>query len=202
MQDPALFPLLSALSAVFAVEPREEASRTARHLIEMGPLHLGDTQRPCPAETMMRAALAASDHPAAKAVLDGFHLLPWGENPVAAQSAEVSSTFIVCTLIGPDGPVPNDDLRMGLYWQHPETYYCLHAHNADETYAIIAGGAEWTAGDDTRWRGPGEMIHHPSLLPHAFRAGPQGLLALWRWSGDISIDSYHLLPDPKAQTAA
>ena len=202
MQDPALFPLLSALSAVFAAEPREEAGRTARHLIEAGPQHLGAAQPPCSVDAALRDLLSVADHPAAAALCDGLHLLPWGENPVAAQTAGVSSAFLVCTLMGPDGPVPSDDVRMGLYWQHPNTYYGLHAHNADETYAIIAGEAEWTAGADTRRRGAGEVIHHPSLMPHAFHAGPQGLLALWRWSGDIGIDSYHLLPDPKVLTAA
>ena len=63
---------------------------------------------------------------------------------------------------------------------------------------ILAGGAEWWAGDDKRWRGPGEMIHHPSLMPHAFRAGSQGLLAAWRWSGDVNFQSYKMLPDPEA----
>jgi hypothetical protein len=35
-------------------------------------------------------------------------------------------------------------------------------------------------------------------MPHAMRAGPEGFLAMWRWSGDIGFDSYRMLPDPEA----
>lgn len=202
MQDDALFPLLSALAAVYAAEPREEAGRTARLLVEQGPMHLGTAH---PNDTIlaeMAAALDASDHPALAAIRAGLHLLPWGDNPVAAQAGAAGAVYTVCTLIGPDGPIPSDDLRMGLFWQRPGTYYGLHNHDADETYVILAGDAEWTAGDDTRLRGAGEAIHHPSLMPHAFHAGDRGFLALWRWSGDVNTHSYRMLPDPKAIAAA
>lgn len=202
MQDDALLPLISALAAVYAAEPREEAGRTACHLVEAGPLHLGATFENDALMAEMAEALAASDHPAVAAILAGAHLLPWLVNPVAAKTEVVGRIFQVCTLMGPDGPIPSDDFRMGLFWQRPDTYYALHNHDADETYVILAGSAEWTAGDDTRWRGAGEAIHHPSLMPHAFHAGPQGMLALWRWSGDINTHSYTMLPDPKASVAA
>ena len=51
----------------------------------------------------------------------------------------------------------------------PHSYYPLHLHNADETYVIVAGQALWTAGTDIQIRRVGDMIHHPSLMPHAFR---------------------------------
>jgi mannose-6-phosphate isomerase-like protein (cupin superfamily) len=84
----------------------------------------------------------------------------------------------------------------------PESYYPLHLHDADETYAIIAGQALWTAGDDTRMRGAGDMIHHPSLMPHAFRTGPEGFLAIWRWSGDINTHSYAFIEDYETELLA
>ena len=86
MQDDALFPLLSALAAVYAAEPREEAGRTARLLVEQGAMYLGTAH---PNDTIlaeMAAALDASDHPALAAIRAGLHLLPWGDNPVAAQA--------------------------------------------------------------------------------------------------------------------
>lgn len=79
------------------------------------------------------------------------------------------------------------------------SYYSLHNHDADETYVILAGQSLWTAGDDTRMRGTGDMIHHPSLMPHAFRTGPEGMVAFWRWSGDVNTHSYAFLPDPQAE---
>ena len=86
-------------------------------------------------------------------------------------------------------------MRLGLVYMQPEGYYPLHLHDADETYAIIAGRTLWTAGDDIRMRGAGEMIHHPSLMPHAFRTGFEGFLAIWHWSGDINTHSYAFVED-------
>ena len=192
---------LSALAAPYAAEPRAEAGMTARILVEQGHEYLGP-QAPIEEDEHIRMLITASGNPNTQEILAGFHLLPWGENPVAAQSQSAGPIFAVCTLLGPDGPIPSETLRMGLFWQRPNTYYALHNHDADETYVILAGGAEWTAGDDTRWRGAGDVIHHPSLMPHAFETGDQGLLAMWRWSGDINTHSYTMLPDPKVITAA
>ena len=195
-----VFPLLSALAGVYAAEPREEAGRTARVLVEDGPLHLGAPQPAPPEASAMRALLAASDHPAARALLEGFDLVPWGRNDVEGTQAVGISA--VATLLDPHGPIPVTDLSMGVFYQYPNTYYPLHNHDADETYVIVAGSAVWTAGDDTRPRGAGDVIHHPSLMPHAFRTGPEGLIALWRWSGDINSHSYAFLPDAQVAAAA
>lgn len=108
---------------------------------------------------------------------------------------EVGEILLVAPMMGPEGPVYSDQYRMGLYYQKPDTYYQLHSHAAAETYFIIAGDAIWTAGDDTRHRSVGDVIHHPSDMPHAFKAGPNGLFAIWRWSGDIRRETYTLLPD-------
>jgi quercetin dioxygenase-like cupin family protein len=128
-----------------------------------------------------------------------FDRIPWGLNPVAARMSGVGDILLVAPMMGPDGPLQSDLFRMGLYYQRPDTYYPLHNHAAAETYFLIAGDAIWQAGEDIRHRSAGEVIHHPPYLPHAFRAGPMGLLALWRWSGDISSDTYRLLPDAAAR---
>ena len=101
----------------------------------------------------------------------------------------------VATLMGPDGPILAPDVRLGLVYMRPESYYPMHLHDADETYVIIAGQAFWIAGDDIRMRGAGDMIHHPSQMPHAFKTGPEGFLAIWRWSGDINTESYAFVED-------
>ena len=46
------------------------------------------------------------------------------------------------------------------------------------------------------------MIHHPSMLAHAFRTGRQGVLAMWRWSGDVSTQNYRMLDDPLVPLAS
>jgi len=101
----------------------------------------------------------------------------------------------VATLMGPDGPIPAPDVRLGLVYMRPDSYYPLQLHDADETYVIVTGQALWTAGEDVRMRRAGELIHHPSLMPHAFRTGPEGFLAIWRWSGDINTHSYAFIED-------
>ena len=152
---------------------------------------------------MDREILALSRHPkamAASALLAPAQaFLPWGRNPVAhLQPGAFTAMKTAATLLGPDGPIFATDLRFGLYYQRPETYYALHDHQAAETYTILAGSAFWTAGQDQRWRHAGEMIHHPPRMPHAFRTGQDGVLAIWRWSGDIRPETYRLLPDPSA----
>ncbi|MEZ5760723.1 MAG: dimethylsulfonioproprionate lyase family protein [Paracoccaceae bacterium] len=199
MSSPAFDRLLLTLSDIYMAEGREAAVRTAHALTTTPARTAFAPQRPCALDTMMRALLADAAHPAAEAILAAQELIPWGTNPVADRMSESAAAICaVTTLMGPEGPIPAPDLRLGLFYQRPNAYYALHNHDADETYVILAGGAIWTAGDDTRHRGPGDYIHHPSLMPHAFRTGGEGLLALWRWSGDVNTHSYAFLPDAAA----
>ncbi|MCV2867414.1 dimethylsulfonioproprionate lyase family protein [Defluviimonas sp. WL0002] len=199
MEQTVFDTLLSALAGVYQSEGRTEAERTARALTTTPAQHAFLPQPPCELDAMMRALLATSDHPAAQAILDAQHLIPWGTNPVADRMSDTAASICaVTTLMGPEGPILTPDLRLGLFYQRPDTYYALHNHDADETYVILAGSALWTAGDDIRVRKAGDYIHHPSLMPHAFRTGSEGILALWRWSGDVNTHSYAFLPDAAA----
>ena len=193
--------LLHALAAIYAGENCETARATATALITTPPPDPIGPQTPCRYDAMIRAlAGERTALPAARAVAAAQHLIPWDCNPVADKmTADASAICSVAALMSPEGPIPAPHLRLGLFYQRPDSYYSLHNHDADETYVILAGGALWTAGEDQRWRGAGSMIHHPSLLPHAFRTGPEGMLALWRWSGDVNTHSYAFLPDPDAQ---
>lgn len=194
--------LIDALCLPLQAEDRPEAARTARVLRELGPQQLSTSQPQTPDHLAIGSLLARSPHPAAPGLMAAFDLIPWGINPVAAQVGNRGSMYLVATVMGPEGPVPCADLRMGLYYQRPNTYYGLHNHDADETYSILAGSAIWTAGDDTQLRETGAQIHHPSRLPHAFRTGPDGVLAFWRWSGDVNLHSYTMLDDPQAALSA
>lgn len=191
-------PLLCAIADVFAAEPRPEASASAAALLSAPSGTLLQPRPACELDLGIQSLLASSTHPAAAAIVAAQERIPWGTNPVADRvDAGFSSICAVATLMGPEGPVACPDHRLGLFYQRPDCYYALHAHDADETYVIIAGSALWTAGADLRQRGAGEMVHHPSLMPHAFRTGAEGLIALWRWSGDISVSSYAMLDDPE-----
>jgi quercetin dioxygenase-like cupin family protein len=196
MADATLYDLQCALADVCRGEGRAAADRTAEILLASTSVDLGSqaTVAPFPAE--MAALLSASPHPAAAPVLAGMSRLPWGTNPVISRtSARVAEICTVATLMSPEGPIHAENLRLGLFYQRPFSYYPLHNHDADETYVILAGRAFWTAGEDRRMRDAGEYIHHPSLMGHAFRTGAEGFLALWRWSGDVNTHSYAFLPD-------
>jgi quercetin dioxygenase-like cupin family protein len=193
--------LLSAIATQHRMENRAEADATAHALLTTQVPQALTSRLPCPLDDEIRAVLATSDHPLARALLAAQGRMPWGTNPVEGTPGVSSTIFSVATLMGPEGPVPSPDFRMGFFFQRPDTYYPLHNHDADETYVILAGSAIWTAGSDTRERGPGDIIHHPSLMPHAFRTGPEGIVAMWRWSGDINTRSYAFLLDPQISVA-
>ncbi|MFT5615856.1 MAG: mannose-6-phosphate isomerase-like protein (cupin superfamily) [Granulosicoccus sp.] len=187
--------MLETISGVYETEYDPQGPHTARTLL-VTPSHLGfDPMLPCLLDESIHAILAGSNHPVACAALKAHNFLPWGSNPVEGTTEKnIAAMISVATLLGTEGPIPAHDVRLGLVYMQPDSYYPLHLHDADERYAIIAGQAQWTAGDDIRMRG-GELIHHPSLMPHAFRTGSEGFLAIWRWSGDINTHSYAFIED-------
>ena len=195
--------MLRAIAEVYLSESDPQGPHTAKALVRT-PSSLGfDAGAPCLFDADIRAVLANSPHPTARSVLAAQNLLPWGSNPVEGNTEQhIAAMISVATLMGPEGPIAAPDVRLGLVYMRPESYYPLHLHDADETYAIIAGQAVWTAGEDTRTRGVGDMIHHPSRMPHAFRTGAQGFVALWRWSGDINTHSYAFIDDHGAALPA
>jgi len=188
--------LSHALAQLLEQERAPESLRTAQVFREMGPRSLAPPLQTHPLVDDIRRLLATSTDPKLDPIQSGFDLIPWGISPVSDLHPEGVNIYCVATLLGPEGPIDCPDLRAGLFYQRPGMYYKLHNHLADETYTLLAGSALWTAGDDTRLRHAGECIHHPSLMPHAFKTGPDGLLALWRWSGDVDPASYQLLDDP------
>ena len=143
-------------------------------------------------------------HPVAALIHAAHAVLPWSDSPAASlQPTGLRAIKSIATLLGPGAAIPSDSLLFGLFYQAPGSYYPLHAHNAAETYTVLSGSAQWQAGDRRFPTTIGEPIHHPPNLPHAMRAGTDGFLAMWRWSGDIGCDSYRMLPDPlSGQTLA
>lgn len=197
---PTLTPLLLALADLTQAEPRAAAQATADILRAAASTHsFAPAPRSVLDEEIKAAALGGNALPCAALVAQAAAFLPWQASPAAAlQPGHLAASKAVVTLISPEGPIHATDLRFGLFYQAPGVYYPLHAHEAAETYTLLAGTAPWQAGDTRRVLGPGDSIYHPPQLPHAMRAGPEGFLAMWRWSGDIGFDSYRMLPDPEA----
>jgi gentisate 1,2-dioxygenase len=191
MRDP-IQTFLAEMADAFRAEQRDCATQTADALVsfanpEFAPNQVGDES------DTIRALLAASPLAVAHAALAVHDELPWGYNPIADQvAAGDDAMYSVLALMGPDAPLFSTTFRAGLYYQKPNTRYGLHSHAAVETYVIIAGRALWTAGDAQREMTAGSSVHHSTYLPHACQTGDEGVVALWRWSGDIGIESYRV----------
>lgn len=194
-----LSPLLTALADLTATEPRPEAQATAAALRAAADTDLPSQPPSSLSPGILHAAALTGAHPAARLIHEAQAWLPWQDSPAASlQPTSLHAIKSIVTLLGPDAPVPSDRFLFGLFYQAPGSYYPLHAHEAAETYTILSGTAQWQAGDRRMTVTAGEVIHHPPNLPHAMRAGTEGFLAMWRWSGDIAFDSYRMLPDPEA----
>jgi quercetin dioxygenase-like cupin family protein len=191
--------LLDALADLTASEPAPEAQATAEAL-RMASATDFPAQPPSTLSAgIQHAAALAGAAPAANLVRKAHRWLPWQDSPAASlQPSALRAIKSIVTLLGPGAPIPSDSLLFGLFYQAPGSYYPLHAHEAAETYTLLSGTALWQAGDRRFPVSAGEAIHHPPNMPHAMRAGPEGFLAMWRWSGDISFDSYRMITDPEA----
>ncbi len=190
--------LLHALADLTDTELHAEAQATAEALRAAAQTDF-PAQPPSALSPGILHATSIPGLPAARLIHEAHDWLPWADSPAAAlQPTDLRAIKSVVTLLGPNAPIRSDTLLCGLFYQAPNSYYPLHAHNAAETYTLLAGSAHWQAGDRRFPLTPGEAIHHPPNLPHAMRAGPDGFLALWRWSGDIAFDSYRMLAAPDA----
>jgi quercetin dioxygenase-like cupin family protein len=191
--------LLRSLADLTAREPRAEAQATAAALRTGCQTAFARNPVPAFSHGIRLTGALPNALPVTRLMLAAQSHLPWQDSPIAAlQPTGLRAIKSVATLLGPEAPIRSESLLFGLFYQAPATYYPLHAHNAAETYTILAGSARWQAGDRHLTLTAGDAIHHPPNLPHAMRAGPDGFLAMWRWSGDVGYGSYRILPDPEA----
>jgi mannose-6-phosphate isomerase-like protein (cupin superfamily) len=60
------------------------------------------------------------------------------------------------------------DLSCGLYVLAAGARDEQQPHTEDEVYVVLAGRSRFTAGDETRDCGAGDVIFVPALVPHRF----------------------------------
>lgn len=120
-------------------------------------------------------------------------------NPPSADFGDNYGYGVIC---GPDSGPPalmtDAEISFGLMLLGPDTHYPLHSHPADEVYYTVTGPSAWRTGDDP-WspRSIGEVIHHPSWIPHATLSGDRPLVLLYVWQGDLGTDAA-FVPDRMA----
>jgi len=196
----AFYNLLEKMAEMFDLEGTDEALQTSIALREaIGP-GVPDPATPYVLDKMVQDGLRSAVHPGAIAVRQAHPVLQWGATSILDDYApsSVSRHFTAVSLMGPGQFIEHESLRAGLYMQTPNSYYPLHNHEATETYVILQGHAEWTIGDVTENYGPNKIIHHTPYQPHAFQTFDAPLLAFWRWGGNIAVDTYRMLDDPKS----
>ena len=131
--------------------------------------------------------------PAAALVLACRDLIDWTSWEGEGLDPAISARLHSAELVGPDGHIPADDVRIGLLLSAPNTDYPVSSHSGEETYLVIAGAAEWTVGDNPyRMQPPGSLIHHPAWAPHGRRTAEEPFLGAWRWSGDLDLSSFRV----------
>ena len=94
-------------------------------------------------------------------------------------------------LLGPDGLVKSDIVRLGLYGMLPNSEYGIRTHPAEEIYIMLAGMCFWRRGDEGyQSAGVGDRSHHASFLPHATLTKEEAFMSVYAWVGDLSTERY------------
>lgn len=190
MTLPALF---LALADIFdspaAIE--QQAAEALRAAAGKPDLPVLDADAPALARPFLDIIAQADAHPVCALISQmPFHWAPPTTSDDPAYIAH-SKAKIHAELLGPDGLVRSDKVRLGLYGMLPGADYGLRTHLAEEVFIMLAGEALWKRGDAPYLPArPTQRSYHPSGLPHATRTDRQAFLSVYVWSGDLSTDSY------------
>ena len=151
------------------------------------PREIKPTRHPLIHHLPAALALARTRAPEVASVLEPIaELLPWRYSyPPRHDAPGLESAMGWAELVGPDAPFRSGEVCFGLTLIGPNSYYLPHRHPAVELYRVLAGSAQWTAGEQTAMQPPGAYILHPTNSVHAMRTGEEPLLAIYSWTGDV-----------------
>ena len=186
-RDEALSGFLTAVETAYAGIDHPAAGHLRQRLPGARP-ELSDLEpsQDAPAYRFLNTALSADDGlDLAQAASQLSPHLVWQESTRPGMPASFKGRSAFTVIAGPDGLLPVEHYRLGLFLQAPETYYPAHAHDAEELYLVLSGRAVWQAGEERFEASPGRFVHHPSTMVHIMETGPAPLLALWAWLGDF-----------------
>ncbi len=91
------------------------------------------------------------------------------------------------TVVGPTAPWRIDHVIVDIFVYGPEIDYPAHAHPAEEVYLILGGDAYFRVGAAQEYRPlpPGAISHHRPDESHAIRVGPEPILGIVMYRGDL-----------------
>ena len=106
----------------------------------------------------------------------------------------LSNQKVLVELLGPEGIIKSEKIRLGLYGILPNTEYGIRTHPAEEIFIMLAGQAEWLCGKNSyKIKNSGDYSYHPASIPHATRTRHLAFMSVYIWSGEIAVDGYRYL---------
>ncbi len=190
----AIRDLLALLAQLYAMEGRDGGDETAAALRTVLMNFPGVLPEPnCTSLAVAELALTHRPHPQAGIVAVALPLIRWLDvtEHLGPIGLEMGRQMLVCELVGPDGMVFHERVRVGLFVQFPHLLYSTRTHSAEETYVILGGEGFWSsAGGQPALKKAGDIVFHPSWAPHRSETRHLPTIAAWRWSGDIRYESY------------
>ena len=199
--------LLAAAEGAAAPDAAAEIARLAAVLAGVAPAAGGARGAPLPVCRWWGAALDGAAAGPAASVADALRALGphviWTQNPNYRRrppDAGFLDNYGYAVIAGPPQAaspplVVEHRLAMGVLLLGPGTHYPLHAHPASELYVALGAGDWWRGAGPWRREAAGAVIHHPPQMPHALRAGPAPLLAVYLWRGDLATAARQVAAD-------
>ena len=196
--------LLHCLSRIFAEEGRPGGDATAQALTDAcaSPWHDPDPNQWTPNFDVRHLLASAKQSPdatvagLAQAMDDAHDTYFWNSSkiPSLQPGTQLGDGILTAHVIGPEyAPAFHPTIKVGFFYQAANLNYPARSHAAEETYFLVSGTGHWSADHEPpQPQAPGQFIHHASLVPHSSTTDDHPIIAVWRWSGDISTDSYRL----------
>lgn len=144
-------------------------------------------------QAMIRLALLSNPHEICTKILQSLPVIDW--RYVGSYTEKIpdyiAKNLSISELVGPNGMIYHDKIRVGLVVQAPHTNYTSHNHSAEESLIILGGTGECKVGNALISScKSGDIIHRPANVPHLCITKNSPMIAAWRWTGDIDYKNY------------
>ena len=141
---------------------------------------------------LFNSFISNDDHLLAHQLKEISNFLPWHHSDMGGRiDGDLKKQFIQFVLLGPSGIINSNDYEVGIFMQMANIDYPVRRHPAEETFFIISGKGYFNKDSNPEIYGEvGDYVHNPSMINHSNRTEEHHMIWSWRWSGDISEDSY------------